>query len=203
MRVAGIITEYNPLHSGHVHLMEETRRRLGADTAVLCVMSGCFVQRGDFALVGKYARAEAAVRSGADLVVELGLPWAVSSAERFADGGVAALLATGLVTDLAFGSECGDAAPLWRLARALTGEDFPHRLRRELEKGVSFAAARQRAAEGLVSREDAALLERPNNILGVEYCKSLLRRGGELRVLTVPRQGAAHDGGAPVGEHPS
>ena len=203
MQVAGIITEYNPLHSGHVHLMREARRLLGPDTAVLCVMSGNFVQRGDFALAGKYARAEAAVRSGADLVLELGLPWAVSSAERFADGGVRTLLATGVVTHLLFGSECGEAAPLFRLAAALTGESFPERLRAELSKGVSFAAARERAAASLVSREDAALLRSPNNILGVEYCKSLLRRGGALRVVTVPRRGTPHDGTALEGEHPS
>ena len=92
MQVAGIITEYNPLHSGHVHLMEEVRRLLGPETAVVCVMSGNFVQRGDFALVRRQARAKAAVESGADLVLELPLPWAVSSAERFADGGVQALM---------------------------------------------------------------------------------------------------------------
>ena len=97
MQIAGIITEYNPLHSGHVHLMEQVRRRLGPECGVICVMSGDFVQRGDFALVGKYARAEAAVRSGADLVIELSLPWAVSSAEGFAAGGVQALAATGVV----------------------------------------------------------------------------------------------------------
>lgn len=203
MQVAGIITEYNPLHSGHVHLMAEAKRLLGPDTAVLCVMSGNFVQRGDFALTGKYARAEAAVRSGADLVLELGLPWAVSSAERFADGGVRTLLATGVVTHLLFGSECGEAAPLLRLAAALTGASFPERLRAELGKGVSFAAARERAAASLVSREDASLLRSPNNTLGVEYCKSLLRRGGALRVVTVPRRGTPHDGVVLEGEHPS
>ena len=183
--------------------MAEARRLLGPDTAVLCVMSGNFVQRGDFALTGKYARAEAAVRSGADLVLELGLPWAVSSAERFADGGVQALLATGVATHLVFGSECGDTAPLLRLAAALTGPSFPERLRWELQKGVSFAAARERAAASLVSPEDAALLRSPNNILGVEYCKSLLRRGGDIRPVTVPRQGTPHDGAALAGEHPS
>jgi predicted nucleotidyltransferase len=203
VQIAGIITEYNPLHSGHVHLLEEVRRRLGADTAIVCAMSGNFVQRGDFALVGKYARARAAVESGADLVLELPLPWAVSSAEGFADGGVQTLMATGLVTHLAFGSECGDAGPLLRLAAALTDDAFPPRLRQELSAGVSFAAARQRAVERLVSREDAALLEGPNNLLGVEYCKSLLRRRSAIRPLTVPRQGAAHDGAARAGEHPS
>ncbi|MDD3347932.1 MAG: nucleotidyltransferase family protein [Oscillibacter sp.] len=203
MQIAGIITEYNPLHGGHVHLMEETRRQLGADSAILCVMSGNFVQRGDFALVSKYARAEAAVRSGADLVLELPLPWAVASAERFADGGVQTLLSTGIVTHLAFGSECGAAEPLIQLAGVLTGEAFSRRLREELSVGVSFAAARQRAAEELTSPETAALLRTPNNILGIEYCKSLLRHGSTLKLLTVPRQGAAHDGAIAEGETPS
>lgn len=84
MQIAGMIIEYNPMHSGHLYLLEETRRRLGADTAVIAVMSGNFVQRGDFALLRKHARARAAVESGVDLVLELPLPWAVSSAEGFA-----------------------------------------------------------------------------------------------------------------------
>ena len=105
MQIAGIIIEYNPMHRGHRYLLEETRAQLGADTAVIGVMSGNFVQRGDFALVRKHARARAAAESGMDLVLELPLPWAAASAERFADGGVQVLLGTGLVTDLAFGSE--------------------------------------------------------------------------------------------------
>lgn len=197
MRVAGIIVEYNPLHMGHVHLLGEVRRLLGADTAVICVMSGDFVQRGDFALVRRQARAMAAVQSGADLVLELPLPWAVSSAERFADGGVRTLLSTGVVDTLAFGSECGDGTALKRLAAVLLDGAFFARLRQELQRGDSFAAARQRAAAGLVSPEDAALLERPNNILGVEYCKSLLRQNASAEILTVPRVGAAHDAGIP------
>jgi len=181
------------MHSGHVHLLEEVRRLLGADTAVVCVISGDFVQRGDFALVRRQARAWAAVRSGADLVLELPLSWAIAPAERFADGGVQLLLATGVVTHLAFGSECGDGAALFRLAQALLDYSFPARLRRELTRGDSFAAARQRALSSVLS-EEAALLEGPNNTLGVEYCKALLRRGGNLGILTVPRTGASHDG---------
>lgn len=201
MQIAGIITEYNPLHSGHVHLMEQVRRRLGPECGVICVMSGDFVQRGDFALVGKYARAEAAVRSGADLVIELSLPWAVSSAERFADGGVQTLLATGVVTHLAFGSECGDAGALMHVAQVLESRDFSHRLRARLSDGVSFAAARQAAAAELTA--DAALLGQPNNVLGIEYCRSILRHGADLTVLTLPREGAPHDGALVEGVHPS
>ena len=130
MRAAGIIVEYNPLHSGHLRLLEAGRAALGPDTAIVCVMSGNFVQRGDFALLRKHARARAAVESGADLVLELPLPWAVSSAEGFADGGVQALAATGLVDHLLFGSECGDAAALERVAAVLLTPDFLDRLRR-------------------------------------------------------------------------
>lgn len=195
VKIAGMIVEYNPLHSGHLRLITETRRLLGADTAVLGVMSGNFVQRGDFALVRRQARARAAVESGVDLVLELPLPWAVSPAERFADGAVQVLLGTGLAAYLAFGSECGDGGALKRLAAALRSEAFPALLREELTAGDSFAAARQRAVERLTSPEEAALLSWPNNTLGVEYCKALLRQGGALEVLTVPRLGAAHDAG--------
>lgn len=166
-------------------------------------MSGDFVQRGDFAIVGRRTRAKAAVLSGADLVLELPLPWAVSSAERFAEGGVQTLLATGLVTTLAFGSECGDAAALQRVAAALLSADFPEHLRQELATGVGFAAARQRAVAALISDEDAALLESPNNTLGVEYCKALLRHHASVRPMTIPRSGAAHDADPTGEEHAS
>ena len=213
MRAAGIIVEYNPLHSGHLRLLEAGRAALGPDTAIVCVMSGNFVQRGDFALLRKHARARAAVESGADLVLELPLPWAVSSAEGFADGGVQALAATGLVDHLLFGSECGDAAALERVAAALLTLDFRERLRRELPgaasrarrsaRAVSFAAARQRALAGLVPPADAALLASPNNILGIEYCKALLRQKAPLRPVTIRREGSAHDGALAPGAHPS
>lgn len=197
MAAAGIITEYNPLHMGHVHLMAEARRPLGPETGILCVMSGNYVQRGDFAVAGKHARAAAAVRSGADLVLELPVPWALSSAEGFAAGAVEILKATGAVSHLVFGSEGGDAAPLVRCAEALCSGAFPEALRKELKKGDSFPAARQRALEALLSKEDAAALSRPNDTLGVEYCKAL--RGSGIQPVAVLRRGAAHDG-ADVGD---
>lgn len=190
MAAAGIITEYDPLHMGHVHLMAEARRLLGPDTGIICVMSGNYVQRGDFAIVGKLARAAAAVRSGADLVLELPVPWALSSAEGFAAGAVELLKATGAVTHLVFGSEGGDAAPLVRCAEALCSETFPEALREELKQGDSFPAARQRALRALVAEEDAAALSRPNDTLGVEYCKAL--QGSGVRPVAVPRRGAGH-----------
>jgi len=198
-----MIIEYNPLHSGHVYLMEETRRRLGADTPIIGVMSGDFVQRGDFALLRRQARARAAVESGADLVLELPLPWAVSSAERFADGGVQTLLATGLVAHLTFGSECGDATALREVAECLLSEACQTELRSRLGGGKSYAACRQSAVEALLGKEKASLLETPNNNLGVEYCKALLRHGDRVQPVTTKRLGAAHDAQAKAGEHPS
>ena len=181
------------MHMGHVPLLEEVRRLLGPDTAIICAMSGDFVQRGDFAVVGRRARAKAAVQSGADLVLEVPLPWAVASAERFADGGVQVLLDAGLVSHIAFGSECGDADALREIAECLLSDAFQEALRRGLTTGRPYAACRQKAVEQILGPEKAALLESPNNILGIEYCKSLLRRGSDVQPLTVPRVGAAHD----------
>lgn len=194
MAAAGIITEYNPLHMGHVHLMAEARRLLGPETGIVCVMSGNFVQRGNFAVADKLARAAAAVQSGADLVLELPVPWALSSAEGFAAGAAEILKAAGIITHLVFGSESGDAAPMIRCAEVLCSETFPERLREELKKGDSFPAARQRALRGLVSEEDEAALSRPNDTLGVEYCKAL--RGSGIQPVAVPRRGAGHDSAA-------
>lgn len=203
MQAAGIIIEYNPMHRGHLYLLEQTRARLGPDTAIIGVMSGDFVQRGDFAILRKHARAEAAVRSGMDLVLELPLPWAVASAERFADGGVQALMATGLVTHLAFGSECGDTDALMEAAVCLNSEVYHAGVRRFLGEGMSFAACRQAVVRDILGKERAALLESPNNNLGVEYCKALLRRDSAIQPITVPRRGAAHDEAVRPGEYPA
>ena len=116
MRTAGIICEYNPLHKGHQWMMDEVRRA-GAD-AIVCAMSGNFVQRGEAAVADKLARAEMALHCGADLVLELPTPWAANTAEIFARGGVALLQKTGVVTDLAFGSECGDAELIKKTAKS-------------------------------------------------------------------------------------
>jgi predicted nucleotidyltransferase len=200
---AGIVAEYNPFHGGHALLFRRLRERLGPDCGVICAMSGNFVQRGEFALLGKYARAEAAVRCGADLVLELPLPWALSSAEGFARGGVGVLAATGVVTHLAFGSECGDARALAAAGRCVDDPAFIPLLRQELARGDSFPAARQRAAEALSSPEAAAPLGRPNDLLGVEYCRALAALGAKIRPLAFRREGAGHDAPETEGALPS
>ena len=192
MKIFGIICEYNPFHTGHQRQIDELRCRFGEECAVVCAMSGNFVQRGDFAIVRKHARAEAAVRGGADLVLELPVPWATASAESFARGGVEVLAGTGIVDTLAFGSECADTEKLQRVAAGVTGETFAEALHAELDKGSSFAAAREKAAETLLGAE-AAVLRDANDILGVEYCKAL--KGTAITPLALPRFGSAHDSG--------
>lgn len=192
METAGIVAEYNPFHRGHAWHIAETRRRLGGEAPVVCVMSGHWVQRGECALADKWLRAALALDRGADLVVELPTPWAMASAESFARGAVSLLAATGVVDVLSFGSETGELAPLEEAAAALDAPDYPERLRAALGRGLSFPAARQEAA-------GAACLSAPNNNLGVEYLRSLRALSSTIRPLTVPRQGAGHDGPAAGG----
>lgn len=194
MRVVGIVTEFNPFHNGHALLLERAREAMGEDTAVVCCMSGDFVQRGEAAVWSKFARAEAAARCGADLVFELPLPWALSSAEGFARGGVGLLASLGVVDCLCFGSECGETEPLERAAEALLSPALAAELRRELESGIPFAAARQRALAAVTDEETARLVETPNNILAVEYIRAIYELGLDLGFMTVRREGAEHDG---------
>lgn len=193
MNIVGITAEYNPFHRGHEYMLCQLRRALGEDTAFVCAMSGNFVQRGDLALFRARARAEAAVRCGADLVLELPLPWAIASAEGFARGAVELLEKTGVVTHLAFGSECGDVEELRALARALDGPETDALIRRYLTDGISYASARQRALEATAG-EAAQIIAGPNNILAVEYLRALNAGNRAMEPVTVLRRGARHDG---------
>lgn len=189
MTICGIIAEYNPFHLGHAYHLAETRRRLGGDAALVCAMSGNFVQRGDFAIVDKYDRAAMAVEGGADLVVELPLPAALSSAERFAAGGVSLLAALGCGF-LSFGAECGEVQLLQQAADLMAREGFQPLAAAALRDGMSYPAAVQHAAAQL-DPQAAALLSEPNNTLGIAYCAAIRETG--IRPMAVPRTGAGHD----------
>jgi len=188
---SGIICEFNPFHHGHAALIRAARKH-GA-SHIICVMSGNFVQRGAPAILNKWARAETAVRCGADLVLELPVSWAASGAERFASGGVSLRSALGQPCNLWFGSECGDAACLMDLAAVLLSPIFSETLQGILCKGISFASARFEAVRTLCGASDAELLRTPNNILGIEYCKAILNQNSSLSVFTIPRIQAQHD----------
>ncbi len=198
MDAVGIVAEYNPFHAGHALHIRETRRMLG-DCAVVAVMSGNFVQRGDCAVLDKWTRARAALEGGADLVLELPTVWAVSSAESFARGAVEILAATGVAAYLSFGSECGDAYPLRRVAECLDCALYQAGLRRFLDEGMPFAACRQAVIRGLLGERAADLLSCPNNNLGVEYIRALNALNSPIKPVAVLRAGAGHDGG----DHPA
>ncbi len=192
MDIAGIVAEYNPFHLGHRLHIEKTREVLGKEAVIVCVMSGDYTQRGDFAAFEKHARAEAAVRCGADLVLELPVPWALSSAESFAYGAVSILHSMGNITHLSFGTEIGEIGPLYRISEFLLSDEADELIKSELKIGVSYAAARQKAALKALGRE-ASILESPNNILGVEYIKAVKKLGSKIKPLTFRRIGAGHD----------
>ncbi len=197
MKICGIIAEYDPFHTGHARQIEAVRKILGPNCAVIVAMSGNWTQRGGPALVDKHTRTRMALMGGADLVLELPLPWATSSAEGFAQGGVAVLNATGMVSHLCFGSECGALAPLAHAAQVLDSEDYLNHLHTGLNQGLSFPAARQQAVQHLIGA-DADCLSLPNNNLGVEYLRALTRLNSSITPITIPREGAGH-GQRPAG----
>ena len=188
MKTIGIIAEYNPFHKGHEAQLRLLRERFGPDCRLVVALGGCFTQRGEAALFTKYARAEAAVRCGADLILELPLPWAASSAEGFARGGVGVLHALGCVDALAFGSECADLGKLAKIADLTADKAYDARLREALAGGVGYAAARQKALESLAG-EALPELEARNDILGVEYLRALGAQGSGMTPLPLPRFG--------------
>lgn len=194
MNAVGIIAEYDPFHLGHAYHISETRRLLGENVPVVCVMSGSWRQRGECALSDKWTRASLALKGGADLVLELPLPWAIASAEGFARGGVEHLAATGVVDTISFGSESGEGETLKLLAQALESEEYRSALRAELDKGNPFAIARERAVEKCVGKA-ARLLRGANDSLGVEYLRSA---GDRLKYVTVKRRGVSHDSNHPA-----
>ena len=200
MKTAAIICEYNPLHLGHTRQFALLREALGENCRIVCLMSGNFVQRGEPAIFDKYTRAKAAVLCGADLVLELPLTAAVSSAEGFARGAVQVLDRLGCVDRLCFGSESGDSNIFMSTAEVLNSTDFSEKLRQGLKEGDSFAALRQRTLEAMGG--DGSMLQNPNDILAVEYCKALKNVGSRIRPLAVRREGSYH-AETPDEENPS
>ncbi len=200
MKTAAIVCEYNPLHRGHQAQMLWIRQNLGDDTAIVCTMSGNYVQRGAPAIFDKYTRAAAAIDCGADVVLELPPSVSLRSAEGYAAGAVDLLERLGGVDVLCFGSERGNLPVLEQTARLLLSGDFPEALKRRLAEGVSFASARAAALADLGG--DRTILDRPNDILAVEYCKALQRRGSAIRPLPLRRGGDYH-ASTPDAENPS
>lgn len=190
MRIAGIIAEYNPFYNGHAWQIAQLRRR-GFD-AVVCVCSPGVVQRGAPALLPTPVRTAAALAGGADLILSLPAPYAVLSSEGFAAAGVRLLSALGCVDTLCFGVTAGTAEEILHTAALLESPAFAPALRAALDAGLPLPAARAAAAERLCPGA-GALLGEGNSLLGVDYCRAILRQQSGLVPLALPRRGAAHD----------
>ena len=192
MKIAGVIAEYNPFHSGHKWHLAETRRRTGCDFVVVC-MAGSYVQRGEAACLSKWARAEAALRCGADAVFELPALFAVRSADAFARGGVGVLEGLG-VDALSFGCETTRLQTIEALAelREHEPETLSDAVRRGLAEGKSHARARGEAVAAMLGMEPEAL-NAPNLVLAAEYVRQLRRRSSAMEIAVVPRAGDYHD----------
>lgn len=176
MKIVGLIAEYNPFHNGHQYHIEKALQMTGADAALI-LMSGDFVQRGTPAIMPKHLRAQAALRSGASVVMELPVCFAASSAEYFARGALATFEALGCIDSICFGSECGDFDSLNKIARIFAEEPdaFRMHLQNFLKKGLSFPHARKKALEEFTGDKNLAdILDLPNNTLGIEYLKAII-----------------------------
>jgi len=190
-KLAGIIAEYDPFHNGHAWQLQQAKA-LGAQRVAVAMSCG-LTQRGALPLLPESVRVQAALTCGADLVFALPAPYACSGAECFARAGVQLLAAAGCDA-LVFGAETPDAALLMEAARVLSGAEYLTALKARLAAGArSFAAARQAAVEAVCPGTGlAALLDKPNNNLAVEYCKAILELGASLVPIPLPRQGAGH-----------
>lgn len=194
MKLLGIVSEYNPFHKGHKFHIEAAKEKTACD-GVVSVMSGNFVQRGEGALFDKLSRAEAATKNGVDLIFELSPYFSLSSAERFALSGVKLLSSIPEVKFLAFGAENTDVELFNRAADILINEPFEYKkaLKDALKDGISFASAREKAFLALGEDELIPLVQKPNNILGVEYIKAIKRLNADLVPVPIKREGSSHD----------
>lgn len=194
MKITGIVAEYNPFHSGHMHQLDEIRKHLNADH-IIVFMSGDFVQRGAPAIADKYTRAKMALCSGADMVFELPVLYATASAEYFSTAAVTAFDKMNIVDSICFGCETPDRSGLLKIAGFLSDEPAKYKqlLNQRLKEGLSFPAARARALSdcdiGLPQEVVAEILAEPNNILAIEYCKAIIRRNSPIIPEPIIRRG--------------
>lgn len=197
MNIIGVIAEFNPFHKGHQYLFNTIRKELSGD-AIIVVMSGDFVQRGAPAISDKFSRTRMALQGGADLVLELPVRYSLSSAESFALSGVGLLHQLGIVNKLVFGMETAVApASLWKLSDFLLEEPLEYRqlLQTHMKQGYSFPAARAQALSQCLPDTDTNLVNTPNNILAIEYCKALRRLSSPISIHPILRRGtvSAHN----------
>ncbi len=194
MKICACIAEYNPLHLGHVKHINYMKNVLGAEK-IIVIMSGNFCQRGEPAILSKFTRAKHAIYAGADLVIELPTVFATGNAETFATGAINLIDSLGCVDGLCFGVESGEKEDFIRVASLLHNEsrEYKKAVKSHLEKGVSLAKAKCLALQETGSEKETELLTSPNNVLGVEYTKALLKRKSTIEIFPMIREGNHND----------
>lgn len=195
MNITGIITEYNPFHNGHLYHLQSARAQTNCD-GVVCIMSGNFVQRGGPAIIDKWKRTSMAIENGVDLVIELPTFYALSSAEHFAKGSLSILDSLGVINNIFFGSECGNINDLIKIAKILVNEpiEFKDELRINLNKGLTFAKSRELSLIKILKDDNLSdTLRNSNNILGIEYIKSILSLNSSITPITLKREGSNYN----------
>ncbi len=193
MKTAAVICEYNPFHFGHKYQLDVIRHLLGQDTAIIAIMSGDFVQRGEPAIIGKYARAESALLCGCDLILELPLPFSMSGAEFFARAGVYIADSLGIVDLLFFGSECGELTKLQTVAERMTSDEFGQACveARMTDKGAQTGRLRADIYRRLFG--DEPILSGSNDLLALEYLRALNRFGSAIQPYAIKRVGGGYN----------
>ena len=195
-KVLGIVCEYNPFHNGHLYHLEQAKKVTGSNYSV-AILSGNFTQRGSSSIVDKWSRTEMALKSGVDLVIELPVLYATSSAENFADGAIRILDSLKVVDYVAFGSENSNIDILDDIAKVLHEEPklYKSLLANELKKGISFPKARENSVISYFSNNPKYnnVLSSPNNILGIEYIKALKKYKSVIKPISIPRFEAGHN----------
>ncbi|MGN0174321.1 MAG: nucleotidyltransferase [Acutalibacteraceae bacterium] len=191
MKVAGIVAEYNPFHNGHKFQIDYLKNN--GFTHVISAMSGNYVQRGEPAIADKWVRTSIALKNGVDLVLEIPTCYCLAPAEKYGSFAVEILNNTGIVNSLCFGSESGSIDRLLKLANEiLDDEEVNERIKENLKKGITYAAAREQAVKELYGEEFSSLLKSPNDILGSEYLRALKKLNSDIKPLTIKREGVDH-----------
>lgn len=200
-KILGIITEYNPFHNGHLYHLKESKKQTNCQYSI-CVMSGNFTQRGSTSIIDKWSKAKMAIQNGVDLVIELPTLYAISSAENFAYGAIKVLDSLNIVTDISFGTESNNINLLDNISHLLLTEpeEFKALLNEELGKGVSFPKAREIACTKYLQKNSPEnislynnILSSPNNILGIEYLKSLKKLNSKITPHIINRIESDHN----------